>query len=183
MRVSSRWPGVTLVPIGTIAGHLSGSLLAGEGPAFSGPHSHLRPASWLAVAAAVGALSFLALSRAGVRCHRLTARWLTASQIGLFGAVEALEHLHAGHGGLAFATEASFRWGVAAQLASAAVLAMAARLARATGALVRARLAAGSRIRRASSPAPGRHVNRVVARTPTAWSFGERGPPARLASA
>ena len=66
---------------------------------------------------------------------------LLVAQVGLFGALEAAEHLHAGHDVHGLAAEPSFRWGVGAQLVSAGLLLLATRLARASGTAVRTRLA------------------------------------------
>lgn len=173
----ARWLTVALVPLGALGGHALGYLAAGQEAAFTGAHSHLRPALWLALAASAAGVAAVALAGAerGRRCPRTTT--LLAAQVGLFGVLETVEHLHAGHHVHSLAAEPAFRWGLAAQLVSAGLLVLVARLARASGQLVRQCLA-----RRRVAPRPTRRLRwRIVdpslPSAGAASSVSERGPP------
>jgi hypothetical protein len=179
----ARWVAVALVPLGTVLGHVLGYAAAGRDAALAGSHGHLRLALWPAVAATVAALAVVALGHRASGRRGLRLSGLLVAQVGLFAGIEAVEHLHAGHGVLSVVAEPAVLWGLGAQLLSAALLVTACRLAHTTGRLVRARL--GRR------PAPARAVRRRIPCQPLRWisaggigsSVSERGPPGRLAAA
>jgi hypothetical protein len=168
---------VALVPVGTVAGHATGYLLAGEDASFAGGHRHLHPASWLTAAAAVLVLGCVAAARDGLgRRPRMAA--LAAAQSGLFLVLEGVESVAAGHSPAHLLAEPSLRWGLAAQLVTAAVLVLATVVARSSGERVRA-LLSGSPRPPAGRPAlvlrPGAAVRpSLFALSPAT----ERGPPA-----
>ncbi|MGH9178967.1 MAG: hypothetical protein ACRD0N_10490 [Acidimicrobiales bacterium] len=166
-----------LVPVGTVAGHAAGYLLAGQDASFAGDHGHLRPATWLTAAVAVLALGWVAAARDGLaRRPRLVA--LAAAQSGLFLALEAAEHLAAGHSPAHLLHEPSLRWGLVAQLAMAAVVVLATVAARSAGQRARALLSPPAR----PPAAPPSVVLRPrAALRPALLAVSpatERGPPA-----
>lgn len=128
-----------LVPIGTLIGHTAGYGAAGEHVTANGAHAYFGPATWLAAAAAAGALGWFAIgARRASPLPRL--RRLAAAQVFLFFAMEAVEHLLSGHGVHGLLAEPSLRWGAAAQVVVAGGLALTAMVARAAGVRVRALL-------------------------------------------
>lgn len=173
---------VALVPSGAVAGHVLGYLVAGQDAALRGTHSHLRPAAWAAAALAATALGCLAMLRPVSRRDGPRLGSLVSAQVALFALVEAGEHVLGGHGATSFVKDPSFRWGVLAQLVSAAVLIGAARMARATGERVRALLARRPRSLSLTSRQPLRPVRVVVGRRRSGSSVTERGPPRLLAA-
>lgn len=171
-----------LVPIGTIAGHVAGYGLAGRHAGLDGDHGHLRPLAWITAVAALAALGWVA-GGSGRRPVRLPVVRLATCQAALFLALESGEHLAAGRGIGHLLSEPALRWGLLAQIATAAVLAVTARFARASGARVRALLSA--RTRRPARPVVALlrwgATDAVPNLTPAA-SASERGPPRSLAS-
>ena len=171
--------GLALVPLGTLAGHVAGYSLAGQDAGLDGRHAHLRPAAWLAVASALGAVGWLARGRAGPLA-RVPVGWLAGVQGMLFLALEGIEHLAAGHGPEELLAEPTFRWGLAAQVATAAALVLTALVARFSGDRVRALLSGRS----GGHGAAGAGVPPVVlseARSLILASpASERGPPCSL---
>ncbi|MGH9164438.1 MAG: hypothetical protein ACRDZW_02850 [Acidimicrobiales bacterium] len=168
-----------LAPLGAVAGHMTGYFVAGQRAALVGSHGHLRPTAWLTVVAAVLALGWAAAAR-GPRPARLSTAWLAAGQAALFLGLESAEHLAGGRGLGHLLAEPALRWGLVAQVATAAVLVVAAVVARASGERVRARLA---RRRRFVRPSAQPSATTVVVRSLTlASSASERGPPRTLVS-
>ena len=172
-----------LVPSGTIAGHAVGYLLAGESATLSGAHSQLRPVAWGTAALTVATFAGLALVRS--RGHRRGGPLpsMACAQVVLFCALEAAEHVRAGHGAASLVGDPSFRWGVAAQLVTAGVLLAAARLARASGDCVRALLLRSRGPRHAARRRPPCRLRTVVPRLAVTTSVRERGPPGAPAPA
>ncbi|MGH9281406.1 MAG: hypothetical protein ACRD0S_00555, partial [Acidimicrobiales bacterium] len=133
MRLSRRAVvAVALVPLGTIAGHAVGYVLAGREPAGMAGHSHLRPATWLTAAVAALALGWVAAARTDVG-HRPRVAALATAQAGMFVALEGAEQMASGHGVGHLLAEPTLRWGLAAQLATAAVLVLATAVAHSSG--------------------------------------------------
>lgn len=179
-----------MVPAGTVAGHVLGYLMAGEDAGLHGAHSHLRPAAWVAAGLTAAALAAVAVARptptptTGRGRGRPRVSWLVAGQVLAFGLLEAAEHLGSGHGALSFVADPSFRWGVAAQLVSAALLIAAAGLARTSGQRVRALLARRPVARRRAVRRSWPALRAEVRRPSSSWSaVSERGPPRLLAPA
>ena len=164
-----------LLPLGTIGGHVAGDLVAGQSVGFDGSHSHLRPAAWFTATAAAIALGWLAGTRSG-RPARLPLWALAAGQSLFFLGLEGGEYLLGGHRLADLAADPGVRWGLVAQLATAAVLVGVAAAARYSGDRVRAFLAARRR------PAPRRATRLatpvVALCTRLPWSPAtSRGPP------
>lgn len=178
MRLPSRaLVAAALVPIGTVAGHGAGYLLAGQDASLGGGHGHLRPATWLTAAVAVLALGWVAAARDGLTRRPRTAV-LAAAQSGLFLALEGAEHLASGHNPAHLLHEPALRWGLAAQLVTAALLVLATVVARSSGERVRALLSAPARPP-AAAPALVRRPRAALRAGLLAVSPAtERGPPA-----
>jgi hypothetical protein len=170
-----------MIPAGTIAGHVLGYLAAGDDPAFSNAHSHLRPAAWLAAALALGSLAFLASVRTRPIGRGLSLSRMVGAQVALFAALEIVEHLHSGPAALL--GDASFRWGIAAQLVSATVLLAFAALARVSGERLRALLAGRRPHARSSRRRPWCALPATIRSSTASCSVSERGPPRLLVSA
>lgn len=173
---------LALGPLGTIAGHLAGSLAAGQPAGFDGGHSHLRPAVWLSVVSALAAIGWIAAAR-GEHPARPGVAWLAAGQTALFLVLESVERLVSGHGLGHLLAEPGLRWGLVAQVATAAGLVLLAGVARASADRVRALIAARDRPRPPATPVRPIPVVTVVVGLVAASSCRERGPPRALVSA
>lgn len=173
----ARWLTVALVPLGTLGGHALGYLAAGQEAAFTGAHSHLRPTLWLALAASAAAVAAMAVAGAEGGRLRPRTRTMVGAQVVLFGLLEAVEHLHAGHHLHSLAADPSFRWGLAAQLVSAGLLVLVAGLARASGQLVRECRARRQVVPRSTPRPRWHHVDPSLPSARAASSVSERGPP------
>lgn len=170
---------LALVPLGTIAGHAAGYELAGRHASFDGSHSHLRPGAWLTAVVAVAALGWIATGRGdGMRRPRLVG--LAGGQAVAFLVLEAAEHVVGGHGLGHLLADPSFRWGLVAQVAVAAVLVLATAFARATGERVRALLSGRSRAVGAPPPAAASCVTAAHCGLTVVSPATERGPPRHL---
>lgn len=172
---------VALVPLGTVAGHVAGYVLAGQHAGLDGGHSHLRPLAWVTAAAALAGLGWVAAAGPS-RAVRLPAAGLATAQVSLFVLLESAEHVAGGHGLGHLLAEPGLRWGLAAQLATAAVLVLATSLARASGDRVRA-LFAGRPRRRSAEPTFVPASFAVLRRLLLVSSASERGPPHALVPA
>ena len=168
------------MPLGTVAGHVVGYVLAGQHAGLDGNHSHLRPIAWVTAITALAGLGWVGAARSG-RSVRLPVAGLAAAQASLFVILEAAEHVAGGHGLGHLLAEPGLRWGFAAQLATAAVLVLATSLARATGDRVRALLGGRPRRRSAPTAVPTRFA--VPRRLLLVSSASERGPPRTLVPA
>lgn len=167
---------ISLVPLGTIAGHVAGYVLAGQHAGLDGGHGFLRPLAWVTAVTALGGLGWVATARSG-RVVRLPVAGMATAQASLFLILEAAEHVAGGHGLERLATEPGLRWGVAAQVATAAALVLAISLARASGDRVRA-LLSGRPSRRSAALAPaGPTAGTLVRGLILVSSASERGPP------
>lgn len=169
---------IALVPLGTVAGHAAGYLLAGRHASFAGDHVHLRPTSWLAVLGAVAALGWATVDRAGTGRNRPRLVALAGAQAGLFVGLEAVEHLTAGRGVGRLLSEPSVRWGLAAQVATAAALVLATVVARASGERVRALLSSRPPAGRTDTPTPAPAASPTLRDLLPGSPASERGPPA-----
>ena len=181
MRPRHRAVVVAVSPLGTIAGHVVGYRLAGHGASLDGSHAHLRPGAWLAVALAVAALAWVAVSGRGGRT-RASLTLLASGQLASFVVLEAAEQLVGGHGVGHLPGDPSFRWGLAAQVVAAAVLVLAVGVARATGERVRAVMTSGKpSVTIGATPPPFRPIATPALRSLTvATAVSERGPPRLL---
>lgn len=166
---------VALSPLGTIAGHVAGYGVAGDG--LGAGHAHLRPAAAVAALAAAAALAWVATSRRAGGARPPLA-WLAGGQALAFVALEAGERAAAGHGVGGLVADPAFLWGLGAQAAVAALLLVAAAIARTTGVRVRAALSCR---RRAPAPVPPPSpfatTVSVLRAAPPASPVTERGPP------
>ena len=180
MRPHHRAVLVAASPLGTIAGHVVGYRLAGHGASLEGSHAHLRPGAWLAVALAVAALVWVAVSGRGGRT-RASLTLLAGGQLASFVVLEAAEQLVGGHGVGHLPGDPSFRWGLAAQVVAAGALVLALSAARATGERVRAVMAGKPSIAIGATPPPFRPRATPSLRSLTvATAVSERGPPSLL---
>lgn len=174
---------IALVPLGTIVGHVVGYGMAGRHAGLDGSHGHLRPAAWLTTLAALVALGWVAGAQRPVP-SRLPLAWLAVGQAVSFFGLESAEQLAGGHGLAEMLAEPALRWGLLAQVATAAALVVVAVSARASGDRVRAFLAARPRrILRPSATLKTTTAAVVVTCLTLASSASERGPPQFLASA
>lgn len=172
---------VALVPLGTVAGHVAGYVLAGQHAGLDGGHSHLRPLAWVTAVTALAGLGWAGAARSG-RSVRLPVAGLAAAQASLFVILESAEHLAGGHGLGRLLAEPGLRWGVAAQFATAALLVLATSLARASGDRVRALLGGRSR-RRSAAPTAVPTRSAAPRNLLLVSSASERGPPCALVAA
>ena len=165
-----------LVPLGTIGGHVAGQVLAGGPAGLDGSHSHLRPATWITALAALAALGWIGAARSS-RTARLPLSMLAVGQAVLFLGLEAGEQLVGGHALGHLPSDPAVRWGLVAQLATAALLVAAVSAARASGRCVRALL--GTRTVPGGRPAEvGRPTGAGALRSLLLGSpASERGPP------
>ena len=167
---------VAVVPLGTVAGHVAGYVLAGQHAGLDGGHSHLRPLAWVTAVTALAGLGWVAAARSAGSV-RLPVAGLAAAQAALFVVLEAAEHVAGGHGLERLLAEPGLRWGLAAQVATAALLVVATSLARASGDRVRA-LLGGHTARRPAAVAAAAPAGRTCVRSLiVVWSASERGPP------
>jgi len=165
-----------LLPLGILLGHNAGYGLAGEhthGYMTGGP---LLPVAVLAAAAAVGIFSWY-----GFR-HPYPRRWpplsrVAAVQVTLFVAQEGVEHIVEGHGFAHLMASPAFRWGLAAQAVTAAILVVAACFAVATGQRLRILLGRPSARPRLTSCAPRRAMSAALSSSMPVTPASERGPP------
>lgn len=173
---------LALVPLGTLAGHVVGYGIAGEETGLHGRHSHLQPVAWLTILAALAALGWVAAAKRPMPRRPPLASLAVAQAVVFFG-LEATEQLAGGHGLRHLLAQPALRWGLLAQVATAAILVAAAVSARASGVRVRALLAARARRSPCStvtSPTAGPAT--VVRSLTPASSASERGPPQYLVS-
>lgn len=173
---------LALVPVGTIVGHVVGYGIAGEHPGLTGDHSHLSPVVWPASILALATLAWLGVGGRRL-ANRLPLAWVVAGQATLFVALEAAEHLVRGQALHHVLTEPALRWGLLAQVATAAVLIAVAASARASGERIRALLS--RRSHRTAQPAVSAvSANPVAIRSLVfASPASERGPPELVAAA
>lgn len=168
---------VILAPLGTIAGHVVGYGIAGQHAGLDGSHSHLRPAALLAGLAALAVFGWVAGARRP-QPPRLSVAWLAVGQAALFLGLESAEQLAGSHGLDHLLAEPALRWGLLAQVATAAAIVAVAVSARVSGDRVRALLAARTRgVPRSVVPPPPFATAAVVRSLTLASSASERGPP------
>lgn len=136
-----QWVAALLVPVGVVASHLLGYLVAHPDPrdravALGASHGHLPVLGLLSAAAAVAALGMG--GAAGRRGERLVVRIpaLAAAQAAVFVAMEVAEHVAHGDAVSSAVTAPSLWWGLAVQLVVAAVSVALLRLSHAVGAAV-----------------------------------------------
>lgn len=165
-----------LLPLGVLLGHGAGYGLAGE-------HSHhymtgapLWPVACLAAGAAIGIAAWSGLQRPHPRqCPRLSL--VVVVQGAVFFAQEGAEHLVRGHGFSHLMASPAFRWGLAAQAVTAAILVLASSVARATGQRLRTMSGRSCPTARprpsASRPVVATTMSGAVLSSPAS----ERGPP------
>jgi hypothetical protein len=181
MRSSRLWS-LMLVPGGVAAGHALGysaAELAGSSPAVPGGHGYLDVLFRLAVPFTLVVLGRAFLSGARHELPPVRFARLAALQLGLFTAVEVVEHAAAGIGPARSLRELSLVLGAIAQLAVAGALVRLVRWMRRAG-----ELAAAARRSRPHRPAavPRRAVDGVVTVPVGAVSsLSRRGPPLQLA--
>jgi hypothetical protein len=181
-QMRQRWLwSLMLLPGGVAAGHVLGygaAAVAGSAPSVGEHHAYLTWMFRLGVPFTVAVLGRAVVSGARSELPPVRGATLAAQLVGLFAAIEVLEHLHAGIGPSHSLTEASFVLGVAAQALVAVALAGLVRWMRRVG-----ELAAGRRrppVRRRGAQVRVLRSSDFVAGVVTS-SLSRRGPPVPLA--
>lgn len=178
----SRLP-VLLAPLGVVAGHTLGYLLAHPDRA---ERAHaLTGHGWLPTLAVLGAAPALAsltgAAASGVRGRRraFSVLGLAALQVGLFVGIELLEHALSGAGALAALREPGLWLGLPAQLLFAVLGLGLLRTGAALGAALARTRRTGPRGRAPlAATRPGMRIPAIV----PIGSISRRGPPRRAAS-
>ena len=177
----ARSAAVAMLPLGVLVGHSAGYAVAGEhahGYLGGGP---LWPAAWFAGTASVAAFAWLGLRGTGrPRGPRLSQ--VAGAQAVVFVVQETIEHVVHGHGLADLLASPSFRWGMVAQVVTAAALVIAASLARYTGQRLRTLVRYSAGCIAARSPAPRPQAVPVGHGELLGFSASERGPPSFLAT-